>query len=78
MTQIFVGPAFLWMGGVFLAAIVRSVFARPRSQANAESDGGVSSPGAGGSVTAGMHPWTYTLGLYIILMLVTLRGMFSR
>jgi hypothetical protein len=77
MMQVFVGPAFLWMGSVFLAAAVRSVFARPRSQDHAGSDGGVSSPGADGSVPAGTHPWIYTLGLYGILVLVTLRMMLS-
>jgi hypothetical protein len=78
MTQIFVAPAFLWMGGVFLASIVCSFFARPPSQANSGADGRVSSQEASGSVTAGVHPWTYTLGLYIILMLVTLRMVLSR
>jgi hypothetical protein len=78
LTQIFVSPAFLWMGSVFLASIVRSIVARPRSQAKAEEKGGVSSPDAGGSITVGMHPWIYTLGLYMILMLVTLRGILSR
>jgi hypothetical protein len=77
MHQILFSPAFLWMGSVFLAAIVRSFFACPRSQETAEANGGVSSPDAGGRLTAGMNSWIYTLGLYIILMLVTLRMMLS-
>jgi hypothetical protein len=78
MTQIFVSPAFFWMGGVFLGAIVRSVFVSPRSRENAESGSEDSAPHAGGSITARIQPWTYTFGLYIILILVTLRGMLSR
>jgi hypothetical protein len=76
-TQVFVSPLFLWMGGVFLAAVVRSFFARPRSQDHAASDGGGASPGAAGGVPTGTHPWIYTLGLYGILVLVTLRMMLS-
>jgi hypothetical protein len=78
LTQLFVSPVFLWMGGVFFTSIVCSFFARPRSQEKAGSDGGVSSLDAVGRVRAGMRPWTYILGLYIILLLVTLRGMLFR
>jgi hypothetical protein len=75
-TQIFAAPAFLWMGSVWLTAIVCSWFARPRSQENATAGG--SAPNAAGSTPVGAHPWIYTLGLYIVLILVTLRGMLSR
>jgi hypothetical protein len=78
MTQIFAGPAFLWMSGVFLASIVCALFTRPRSQEMAGATGGVPSTGAGGGTPAGVHPWIYTLGLYIILGLVTLRMVVSR
>jgi hypothetical protein len=78
ITQIFVAPAFLWMSGVWLGAIVGSWFAGPRSQEKADADGRGSSPDDAGHPPAGVHPWIYTLGLYVILMIVTFRAMLSR
>ena len=78
MWQIYFAPASLWGSSALSASVVSSFFVRPGSQENAGVGGEVSSAEAGGRVAAGVHPWAYTGGLYLILLLIMLRVTLER